>query len=70
MKLNLIILYHKIIGGGKALANLVGVPLLGTLPIDPRIGLLGGTGKACVAELPNCSTSDVLRQVAAVLVQN
>lgn len=50
-------------GGGKALADLVKVPLLGTLPIDPRVGSLGGTGKACVTELPDCTTSVVLKQI-------
>lgn len=50
-------------GGGKALAELVKVPLLGTLPIDPRVGALGGTGKACVVELPDCTTSAVFKQI-------
>lgn len=57
-------------GGGKALADLVGVKLLGTIPIDPRVGLLAGTGKACVTELPDCSTSTVLKQVATSLTQS
>lgn len=50
-------------GGGKALAQLVKVPLLGTLPIDPRVGELGGTGKACVTEFPDCTASIVLKDI-------
>jgi Mrp family chromosome partitioning ATPase len=50
-------------GGGAALAELTQVPLLGVLPIDPRVGALGGTGKACVKELPDCTTSSVLRGI-------
>lgn len=50
-------------GGGQALAELAKVPFLGTLPIDPRVGDLGGTGKACVTELPECTTSKVLLDI-------
>lgn len=56
-------------GGGKALADIVGVPLLGTLPIDPRVGALGGSGKACVTEMPECTTSAVLKQMVEFLKQ-
>ncbi|KAL9703094.1 hypothetical protein quinque_006612 [Culex quinquefasciatus] len=51
-------------GGGVALAELARVPHLGTLPIDPRVGALAGTGKACVTELPDCTTSLVLKSIA------
>ena len=57
-------------GGGKALAELVDVPLLGTLPIDPRVGALGGTGKSCIIELPDCTTSVVLKEMVNVLTKN
>ncbi|XP_053687877.1 cytosolic Fe-S cluster assembly factor NUBP2 homolog [Sabethes cyaneus] len=56
-------------GGGLALAELAKVPHLGTLPIDPRVGGLGGTGKACVNELPDCTTSHVLRDIVKVLTE-
>lgn len=56
-------------GGGKALAELVKVPLLGTLPIDPRVGALGGTGKACVVELPDCTTSKVFREIVEQITE-
>nr|XP_019933454.2 cytosolic Fe-S cluster assembly factor NUBP2 homolog [Aedes albopictus] len=51
-------------GGGVALAELAKVPHLGTLPIDPRVGALAGSGKACVKELPDCTTSKVLQSIA------
>ncbi|XP_055531075.1 cytosolic Fe-S cluster assembly factor NUBP2 homolog [Wyeomyia smithii] len=54
-------------GGGLALAELAKVPHLGTLPIDPRVGALGGSGKACVNELPDCTTSKVLKSIVQVL---
>nr|XP_040238415.2 cytosolic Fe-S cluster assembly factor NUBP2 homolog [Anopheles coluzzii] len=54
-------------GGGHSLAELAKVPHLGTLPIDPRVGELAGTGKACVKELPDCTTSEVLRELVRTL---
>lgn len=56
-------------GGGKSLAEVVGVPLLGTLPIDPRVGSLAGTGKSCLTELPDCTTSQVLKSVVTILTK-
>lgn len=50
-------------GGGAALAELSNVPLLGVLPIDPRVGALGGSGKAVVNEIPDCTTSIVFKQI-------
>lgn len=50
-------------GGGQALAELAKVPFLGTLPIDPRVGDLGGTGKACIKEIPECTTANVLQEI-------
>lgn len=54
-------------GGGAALAELANVPFLGKLPIDPRVGDLGGTGKACVTELPDCTTAKVLQEIVKKL---
>jgi nitrogenase subunit NifH len=50
-------------GGGKALAELVKAQLLGTIPIDPRVGLLAGTGKSVIKEIPNCTTATVFREI-------
>lgn len=54
-------------GGGEALAELAKVPFLGTLPIDPRVGELAGTGKSCITELPGCTTSNVLQKIVEKL---
>jgi Mrp family chromosome partitioning ATPase len=56
-------------GGGEALAELTKVPLLGVLPIDPRVGALGGSGKSCIVELPDCTTSVVLKSIVEKLTQ-
>ncbi|XP_019880807.2 cytosolic Fe-S cluster assembly factor NUBP2 homolog [Aethina tumida] len=54
-------------GGGEALAKLAQIDVLGTLPIDPRVGQL--LGKACVKELPESPSakvfSHVVEQIAA-----
>jgi len=39
------------------------VPHLGTLPIDPRLGILAGTTASALDELPDSSTSQVLRGI-------
>lgn len=57
-------------GGGEALAELTKVPLLGRIPIDPRVGALGGTGKSCLTELPDCTTSKVLNDIVQALSRN
>uniref|UniRef100_A0A182K6V4 Cytosolic Fe-S cluster assembly factor NUBP2 homolog n=1 Tax=Anopheles christyi TaxID=43041 RepID=A0A182K6V4_9DIPT len=54
-------------GGGHSLAELAKVPHLGTLPIDPRVGELAGTGKSCVTELPDCTTTEVLKQIVRTI---
>jgi len=54
-------------GGGEALAELAKVPFLGRLPIDPRVGDLAGSGKSCLTELPDCTTSKVLKEIVAKL---
>jgi ATP-binding protein involved in chromosome partitioning len=51
-------------GGGKAYAEEIGVPFLGTLPIDPRIAQGGDTGKPILAADPNHPASVALRNMA------
>ncbi|GLV32939.1 uncharacterized protein CBL_08999 [Carabus blaptoides fortunei] len=55
-------------GGGAALAELCKVPLLGTLPIDPRVGAL--LGKACVKELPDSPSAKVFNSIATIITTN
>ncbi|GAB0097462.1 Cytosolic Fe-S cluster assembly factor NUBP2 homolog [Sergentomyia squamirostris] len=56
-------------GGGAALAEMVKVPFLGTLPIDPKVGELAGSGKSCLQELPDSSTSNTLKDIVAILTK-
>lgn len=42
-------------GGGESLAEITKIPLLGTLPIDPKVGQL--LGKSCVREFPDSPLS-------------
>nr|CAD7413320.1 unnamed protein product [Timema cristinae] len=54
-------------GGGSSLAELAGVPFLGCLPLDSRVGACGEKGQSCVAELPDSSAAAVFRSLAARL---
>ncbi|XP_030750994.1 cytosolic Fe-S cluster assembly factor NUBP2 homolog [Sitophilus oryzae] len=49
-------------GGGEALAQLSNITLLGSLPIDPRVG--GLLGKACVKEIPDSPSAKVFNEIA------
>ncbi|GJQ73448.1 hypothetical protein Trydic_g13808 [Trypoxylus dichotomus] len=53
-------------GGGKALAELTNVPFLGTLPIDPKFGLL--LGKACVKEYPDSESAKSFNNIVNEIV--
>jgi len=55
-------------GGGQRLADEVGVPLLGQVPIDPRIVEGGDTGRPIVVAEPNASASRALTAVAERVV--
>lgn len=55
-------------GGGAALAELAKVPLLGTLPIDPRVGAL--LGKACMKELPDSVAAQVFKSIVEKITKN
>ncbi|SPP76830.1 cytosolic Fe-S cluster assembly factor NUBP2 homolog [Drosophila guanche] len=47
--------------GGVELANHAQIPHLGTLPIDPRVGVLAGSTASVLDELPDSTTAQVLR---------
>ena len=51
-------------GGGQQLADEVGLPLLGQLPIDPRVAEGGDTGRPIVAVEPTARISQGFRQLA------
>jgi ATP-binding protein involved in chromosome partitioning len=51
-------------GGGQALADEVNVPLLGQVPLDPRVVEGGDTGRPIVVAEPKAGVSRALDQVA------
>jgi len=56
-------------GGGQKLADEVQVPLLGQVPIDPRIVEGGDTGRPIVAAEPNASAARALTSIAERVVE-
>ncbi len=56
-------------GGGQALADEVGVPLLGQIPLDPRVVEGGDTGRPIVVHEPKSSVARALEQVATRVVE-
>ncbi|XP_030377572.1 cytosolic Fe-S cluster assembly factor NUBP2 homolog [Scaptodrosophila lebanonensis] len=53
--------------GGVELANFAQVPHLGTLPIDPRMGVLVGSTSSVLSHLPDSSTAQVMRHIVQQL---
>lgn len=56
-------------GGGEALAERANIPLLGTLPIDPRIGNLSRFGKSVVGALPDSTAAKVFQSIIEKLME-
>lgn len=54
-------------GGGEALAKLVNVPLLGVLPIDPKVGQL--LGKPCIVELSQSKSAQAFNEIVDKIVK-
>jgi ATP-binding protein involved in chromosome partitioning len=55
-------------GGGQRLAQAVGVPLLGSLPLEAAIGVDADAGCPTVAAKPDSPIAGLYRQVAQALV--
>ena len=51
-------------GGGEALAEELGVPYLGSVPLDPRIRTSGDEGRPMVVAHPEAPPATALRQIA------
>ena len=51
-------------GGGKTLAEMNGVPLLGEVPIDPTIRIGGDTGKPIIISDPENPAAKVMQGIA------
>ncbi|MFT7607973.1 MAG: ATP-binding protein involved in chromosome partitioning [Candidatus Aldehydirespiratoraceae bacterium] len=54
-------------GGGAALANDVGVPLLGSIPIEPLVSEGGDTGEPAV--LGDSAAAEALREIARAIAE-
>ena len=55
-------------GGGATLAQTLGVPLLGEVPIDPELRMLADTGTPIVVHAPDTEVSQALDTAAKELV--
>ncbi|CAG9861282.1 unnamed protein product [Phyllotreta striolata] len=54
-------------GGGESLAEILKIPLLGTLPIDPKVGQL--LGKCCTKEYPDSPLSKEFQSIVNKIVE-
>ncbi len=54
-------------GGGQRLADELGVPLLGAVPLHPPVGVGGDSGRPIVVADPTCSAAKKLIQIAVEL---
>jgi ATP-binding protein involved in chromosome partitioning len=56
-------------GGGQRTSEELGVPLLGSIPLDPAIVVGGDTGRPVVIERPDSPTAKAFAELAKVLTQ-
>jgi ATP-binding protein involved in chromosome partitioning len=56
-------------GGGKKTAELLGVPFLGEVPIDPNVVVGGDTGEPIVVAHPQSAAAAAFRELAAQIVK-
>ncbi|KAK0081439.1 hypothetical protein PV325_012191 [Microctonus aethiopoides] len=57
-------------GGGMALSDMVKVPFLAKLPIDPAIGKLADKGESILITLPNSQVAQVFRKLVEELTKS
>ena len=56
-------------GGGKKTAEMLGVPFLGEVPIDPKVVIGGDTGEPIVASDPDAPASLAFKELARQVVE-
>jgi ATP-binding protein involved in chromosome partitioning len=56
-------------GGGRRTAELLGVPFLGEIPIDPKVVVGGDTGEPIVILDPSSASAQAFRQLAVTVAQ-
>ena len=57
-------------GGGQKLATEAGLPLLGELPIDPRVAECGDTGEPIVRKYPDSPVAKAYLKLAETLIKS
>ena len=57
-------------GGGRALAEEMGIPFLGKVPLDPRIGMACDYGESFFDSFPDSPACKALREVVKGLATN
>ncbi|HFC47244.1 MAG TPA: ATP-binding protein, partial [Dissulfuribacter thermophilus] len=50
-------------GGGMKLAEELGIPFLGRIPVDPRVVTTGDAGKPIIATYPNSHTAEAFEKL-------
>jgi len=56
-------------GGGRELADDLGVPLIASIPLDPEVVPGGDDGRPVVSTGTGSAAGDALREAAAILVE-
>jgi ATP-binding protein involved in chromosome partitioning len=56
-------------GGGQRLADEIGVPLLGSVPLQPQLAALADNGQPVLVAQPESPAARSLRGIAEVLQQ-
>jgi hypothetical protein len=54
-------------GGGQSLANISGIPFLGCVPIDPRVGQSAEKEQSFVATIPDSPVTAVFKDMVKIL---
>jgi len=55
-------------GGGQRLAEDIGVPLLGSIPLDPAVAAGGDSGVAVATGHPDSAAGTAYRELADIIV--
>lgn len=56
-------IFRATTGGGKRLAKKMGIPFLGSVPLDPRVGMACDYGESFVDNFPDSPASKAIKQV-------
>ncbi|KAF7714308.1 Cytosolic Fe-S cluster assembly factor [Penicillium ucsense] len=62
-------IFRKTTGGGRRLAKKMGIPYLGAVPLDPRVGMACDYGESFVDNFPDSPASKAIRRVVRAVGQ-